>query len=94
LVKTFIYLRNPVLSLRRPDGGIGRRAGLKNQWDFSLAGSIPAPGTNKALDFAYNQGLCFLDKYPISGRIHFRNRMFFILKCESEEYRQASPIIR
>lgn len=28
-----------------PDGGIGRRAGLKNQWDFSLAGSIPAPGT-------------------------------------------------
>ena len=29
----------------RPDGGIGRRAGLKNQWEFSLAGSIPAPGT-------------------------------------------------
>jgi hypothetical protein len=24
---------------------IGRRAGLKNQWDFSLAGSIPAPVT-------------------------------------------------
>jgi hypothetical protein len=29
----------------RPDGGTGRRAGLKNQWEFSLAGSIPAPGT-------------------------------------------------
>ncbi len=29
-----------------PDGGIGRRAGLKNQWEFSLAGSIPAPGTS------------------------------------------------
>jgi hypothetical protein len=28
-----------------PDGGTGRRAGLKNQWEFSLAGSIPAPGT-------------------------------------------------
>jgi hypothetical protein len=34
-----------VLFLSSPDGGIGRRAGLKNQWEFSLAGSIPAPGT-------------------------------------------------
>ena len=29
----------------RPDGGIGRRAGLKNQWINFCAGSIPAPGT-------------------------------------------------
>ena len=27
-----------------PDGGIGRRAGLKHQWIFR-AGSTPAPGT-------------------------------------------------
>ncbi len=28
-----------------PDGGIGRRAGLKHQWIHFHAGSIPAPGT-------------------------------------------------
>ena len=28
-----------------PDGGIGRRAGLKHQWLQGCAGSIPAPGT-------------------------------------------------
>ena len=39
-----IYLRLP--KIYRPDGGTGRRAGLKNQWAFAHAGSIPAPGTN------------------------------------------------
>ena len=29
----------------RPDGGIGRRAGLKHQWIHFHAGSIPALGT-------------------------------------------------
>ncbi len=29
-----------------PDGGIGRRAGLKHQWIHFHAGSIPALGTN------------------------------------------------
>jgi hypothetical protein len=28
-----------------PDGGIGRRAGLKHQWPQGCAGSTPAPGT-------------------------------------------------
>ena len=28
-----------------PGWRIGRRAGLKNQWGNSRAGSIPAPGT-------------------------------------------------
>ena len=30
-----------------PDGGIGRRVGLKHQWINFLAGSIPALGTIK-----------------------------------------------
>ncbi len=30
-----------------PDGGIGRRAGLKHQWIHFHAGSIPALGTFK-----------------------------------------------
>ena len=32
-----------------PDGGIGRRAGLKHQWIHFHAGSIPALGTEKRL---------------------------------------------
>ena len=33
------------VQLSCPDGGIGRRAGLKHQWQQCCAGSIPAPGT-------------------------------------------------
>ena len=29
-----------------PDGGIGRRVGLKHQWMQVLVGSIPTLGTN------------------------------------------------
>ena len=29
----------------RPDGGIGRRVGLKHQWGNTRAGSTPALGT-------------------------------------------------
>ena len=32
-----------------PGGGIGRRVGLKNQWGYTRAGSIPAPGTRKGI---------------------------------------------
>ena len=34
----------PVI-IESPDGGIGRRAGLKHQWIHFHAGSTPAPGT-------------------------------------------------
>jgi hypothetical protein len=37
-----------------PDGGIGRRAGLKHLWSKGRAGSTPALGTGKAL--LRNQG--------------------------------------
>ncbi len=35
------------LNRKCPDGGIGRRAGLKHQWIHFHAGSIPALGTKK-----------------------------------------------
>ncbi len=41
-----------------PDGGIGRRAGLKHQWIHFHAGSTPALGTKKLLDY---QGVFFLE---------------------------------
>ena len=40
----FCYLCRPVYQ-KGPDGGIGRRAGLKHQWPQGCAGSTPAPGT-------------------------------------------------
>ena len=35
----------PLHPLIRPDGGIGRRVGLKHQWGNTRAGSTPALGT-------------------------------------------------
>ena len=47
----FIYL-HPLIKMNKSlhrclDGGIGRRAGLKNLWGYTRAGSIPARGTAK-----------------------------------------------
>lgn len=41
IISIFPYICKPFC----PDGGIGRRVGLKNQWINLLAGSSPAPGT-------------------------------------------------
>ena len=46
IIKTFPTFV-PVFSTS-PDGGIGRRAGLKHQWIHFHAGSTPALGTKKA----------------------------------------------
>ena len=46
----FIYLSDSIpkyILYKSPDGGIGRRAGLKHQWIHFHAGSIPALGTKK-----------------------------------------------
>ena len=40
------HLRNK-RSSKCPDGGIGRRAGLKHQWIHFHPGSTPGLGTNK-----------------------------------------------
>ena len=37
-----------IFNIASPDGGIGRRAGLKHQWQQCCVGSIPTPGTEKA----------------------------------------------
>ncbi len=41
---TFAPLKTNTNSINSPDGGTGRRAGLKNQWEFSHTGSIPVLG--------------------------------------------------
>ena len=42
------YLCTAIEKNSCPDGGIGRRAGLKHQWSNIHPGSTPGLGTNKA----------------------------------------------
>ena len=46
--------------LRRPDGGIGRRVGLKHQWGNTRAGSTPALGTKQGANHFFFKWLAFL----------------------------------
>ena len=43
--KKISYFCSPKTNTKCPDGGIGRRVGLKHQWGYTRAGSTPAPGT-------------------------------------------------
>ena len=43
----------PLHPLRSPDGGIGRRVGLKHQWGNTRAGSTPALGTKQTVKVLY-----------------------------------------
>ena len=46
--RNYLSFKKIALPLHRfssPDGGIGRRAGLKHQWGNTRAGSTPALGT-------------------------------------------------
>ena len=43
-----------------PDGGIGRRAGLKHQWIHFHPGSTPGLGTKKGTDGCRFLFLCLL----------------------------------
>ena len=46
IMSTFAtQMRNKLTQSKCPDGGIGRRVGLKHQLQQCCAGSIPAPGT-------------------------------------------------
>ena len=57
----FLHSQNRSIYISCPVGGIGRRAGLKNQWINFLAGSIPAPGTVEPPIIVFdNQGVSFI----------------------------------
>ena len=46
-IKNIITFAIAIEKQRCPDGGIGRRAGLKHQWSNIHPGSTPGLGTNK-----------------------------------------------
>ena len=58
-----------------PDGGIGRRVGLKHQWGNTRAGSTPALGTGlnrQSFVFSIGWRFCFAifgDFYPFIGSL-------------------------
>lgn len=48
IMSTFAtQMRNKLTQSKCPDGGIGRRVGLKHQWIHFHPGSIPGLGTQK-----------------------------------------------
>ena len=50
IMSTFAtQMRNKLTQRKCPDGGIGRRVGLKHQWIHFHPGSIPGLGTIKPL---------------------------------------------
>ena len=53
---------------RCPDGGIGRRAGLKHQWSNIHPGSTPGLGTRKRAKYLTYQILSFLSCTQTRGR--------------------------
>lgn len=53
-------LRNKPTQSKRPDGGIGRRVGLKHQWIHFHPGSIPGLGTKEKAKQLIVQCLAFL----------------------------------
>ena len=49
IMSTFAtQMRNKLTQRKCPDGGIGRRVGLKHQWIHFHPGSIPGLGTRKS----------------------------------------------
>lgn len=59
-IKIMSYLCTAIeKSSMRPDGGIGRRAGLKHQWIHFHPGSTPGLGTRKKAKYLIIQYLAF-----------------------------------
>lgn len=54
IMSTFAtQMRNKLTQSKCPDGGIGRRVGLKHQWIHFHPGSIPGLGTRKKSNDSY-----------------------------------------
>lgn len=52
IMSTFAtQMRNKLTQSKCPDGGIGRRVGLKHQWIHFHPGSIPGLGTRKRVKY-------------------------------------------
>ena len=61
IMSTFAtQMRNKLTQSKCPDGGIGRRVGLKHQWIHFHPGSIPGLGTNTPRYSTDYQGFLFL----------------------------------
>ena len=61
-----------------PDGGIGRRAGLKHQWGNTRAGSTPALGTLESANRLFFKWLAFffVKNSPLLPHLH-KKLVFF-----------------
>ena len=61
IMSTFAtQMRNKLTQSKCPDGGIGRRVGLKHQWIHFHPGSIPGLGTARKAKYLTSKYLAFL----------------------------------
>ena len=60
IMSTFAtQMRNKLTQSKCPDGGIGRRVGLKHQWIHFHPGSIPGLGTRNPDNIDCQDFLCY-----------------------------------
>ena len=67
IMSTFAtQMRNKLTQSKCPDGGIGRRVGLKHQWIHFHPGSIPGLGTKKRAKYLQIKYLALIFLYICS----------------------------
>ena len=67
IMSTFAtQMRNKLTQSKCPDGGIGRRVGLKHQWIHFHPGSIPGLGTRKRAKYLQIKYLALIFLYICS----------------------------
>ena len=68
----------PLHRFSSPDGGIGRRAGLKHQWGNTRAGSTPALGTLESANRLFFKWLAFffVKNSPLLPHLHKKLVLF------------------
>ena len=76
----------PCREFSGPDGGIGRRVGLKHQWPQGRVGSIPTPGTIKIANFCFIRKLAIF-LFGIFPTFSPQRRFLFPMKVEKRSQR-------
>lgn len=73
IMSTFAtQMRNKLTQSKCPDGGIGRRVGLKHQWIHFHPGSIPGLGTRKRVKYLQIKYLTLFFLYICSQFVPIR----------------------
>lgn len=82
IMSTFAtQMRNKLTQSKCPDGGIGRRVGLKHQWIHFHPGSIPGLGTRKRVKYLQIRYLTLFFLYICSQFVPIRHHVLYFGSC-------------